>query len=428
MSNRQFPMNKGFLGPNFVSIPCQTQGMDSLVIIITAVATAVVTAIVVSLVIRKAVSTSPSLTPEQLNQQVSAATNAAFIEAQRRLEESNEMRLRATTEGVETQNRQASTTMKEVVDPLKASLLTMQEKINELEKSRVEAYTKIDGQVNNTQDLLKVLQSETNSLSSALRRNDTRGKWGELQLRRVLEMMQLREHHEFVEQKQEGGEGSGIPDFTIFLPGNRVLYIDSKVPLNSYLDALSTDSPDEQKPLLEAHAKAMKDHIAALVKRNYTKDPKSLPYVVLFVPTESSLAAACDVNPKLLEEAAEKGIIITSPTALIAVLTNISLLWQNARQAENVAKINETSTEFLKRLEKFIGDFSKVGTSLKKSVDEYNSAVGSFDSRLMPQARKLNDLGHFNEKLTELNPVEEQPRQSRYESDSIFDDSDEQTA
>lgn len=402
--------------------------MDFAQIITTVVASALITGLSVLFILKKTVAASPELSKEDLAAQISAATNAAFIEAQRRLEESNESRLRTTTENVEQQNRAASVTFKEVVDPLKETLRTMQEKITELEKSRVEAYTKIDGQVTSTQDLLKVLQLETNSLSSALRRNDTRGKWGELQLRRVLEMMQLREHHEFVEQKQEGGEGSGIPDFTIFLPGNRVLYIDSKVPLNSYLDALSTDVPEEQARLMNDHAKALKSHIDQLQKRNYTKDPKSLPYVVMFIPTESSLAAACEVNPKMIEDAAAKNIVITSPTALIAVLTNISLLWQNARQADNVAKINETSTEFLKRLEKFINDFSKVGTSLKKSVDEYNSAVGSFDSRLMPQARKLNDLGHFNEKLTELNTVEEQPRHSRYEETSSFDESDEQTA
>lgn len=398
--------------------------MDFAQIITTVVATVLLTVIAVKLIVKNSGSDQPNLTPEQLTAQV----NAAFIEAQKRLEESTESRLRVTTENVEQQNRNASTNIKDVVGPLQESLKSMQEKINELEKSRLEAYTKIDGQVTTTQDILNVLKTETNSLASALRRNDTRGKWGELQLRRVLEMMQLREHHEFVEQKQEGGEGRGIPDFTIFLPGNRVLYIDSKVPLNSYLDALSVDSPAEQAPLMAAHAKALKEHVATLDRRNYTKDPKSLPYVVMFIPTESSLAAACEVNPKLIEEAAEKNIVITSPTALIAVLTNISLLWQNARQAENVAKINETSTEFLKRLEKFIGDFAKVGSSLKKSVDEYNSAVGSFDSRLMPQARKLNELGHFNEKLTELTPVEEQPRNSKYGVDDIFNDSEDQTA
>jgi len=257
--------------------------------------------------------------------------------------------------------------------------------------------------------------NETTTLSNALRRSDTRGRWGELQLRRILEMLNMNEGTDFHEQKQELGEGTGRPDFTIYLPGERVLYIDSKAPMSAYLDGLQESDLAKRTEKFTAHARSIKEHVTALKRRNYTDGENSLNYVVMFVPTESSLAAACEINPRLIEDAAKEQVILASPTALIALLNNISLLWQQEKQAKNSADIVREASELHGRLTVFIRHFAKVGATLTKTVDAYNDSIGSFDRKVMPAARKVAALGNFDGVIENIPHVDVKARASDYE-------------
>jgi DNA recombination protein RmuC len=331
------------------------------------------------------------------------------------LETSTEQRLQTTTTSVEAQNRAASASMQEIIKPLSESLKALDAKVGDLETKRADAYARLNEQVTNTSGLLDTLRLETTTLSSALRRSDTRGRWGELALQRIIEMIGMVEHVSFNEQKQQVGEGTGRPDYTIHLPGERVLYVDSKAPMTAYMDAVNETDPERRLAALTAHATALKSHVRALASRKYSDDEAALDYVIMFIPTESSLAAAFEINPSLIEEAAQLGVVLTSPTSFVAVLSNIAMLWQQEAQNKNAQEIVRESRELHSRLGTFIGHFGKIGDSLKKSVENYNSAIGSFDTKVMPKARSIEELGKFSDEMPSVAKLEIEPRVSKYE-------------
>jgi len=387
--------------------------MDFVQVIVVALVTALITAGAVGFFVSRLLKGQSGQSPAEMRQQVGDATREELLTASQILERTTESRLSANAQALTTQHQQAQETLKAIIEPLADTLRSLDGKVNELEKARAGAYAKLDGHVTNTQSILTNLMNETTTLSNALRRSDTRGRWGELQLRRILEMLNMNEGTDFHEQKQELGEGTGRPDFTIYLPGERVLYIDSKAPMSSYLDGLEETDPTKRVEKFTAHARALKEHIAALKKRNYTDGQSSLNYVVMFVPTESSLAAACEVNPKLIEDAAKDQVILASPTALIALLNNISLLWQQEKQAKNSAEIIRQASELHGRLIVFIRHFSSLGTAVNKTVEAFNKSLGSFDDRVMPAARKVAELGDFDGALENIASIDVSARDSR---------------
>jgi len=387
--------------------------MDFVQVIVVALVTALITAGAVGFFVSRLFKGQPGQSPAEMRQQVGDATREELLTASQILERTTESRLSANAQALTTQHQQAQETLKAIIEPLADTLRSLDGKVNELEKARAGAYAKLDGHVTNTQSILTNLMNETTTLSNALRRSDTRGRWGELQLRRILEMLNMNEGTDFHEQKQELGEGTGRPDFTIYLPGERVLYIDSKAPMSSYLDGLEETDPTKRVEKFTAHARALKEHISALKKRNYTDGPSSLNYVVMFVPTESSLAAACEVNSKLIEDAAKDQVILASPTALIALLNNISLLWQQEKQAKNSAEIIRQASELHGRLTVFIRHFSSLGTAVNKTVEAFNKSLGSFDDRVMPAARKVAELGDFDGALENIASIDVSARDSR---------------
>lgn len=405
--------------------------MDVISIVVIVLLTALTTAGIVALVVGRAVKDKSGLTPAEIRQQVADASREQFMVATQQLENSTEQRLQTTTTSVEAQNRAASASMQEIIKPLSESLKTLDAKVGALETARADAYARLDQQVTNTTVLLDSLRAETTTLSSALRRSDTRGRWGELQLRRIVEMIGMVEHVSFAEQKQQVGDGTGKPDVTIKLPGERVLYIDSKAPMTAYMDAVNETDPERRTAALTSHAAALKSHVKALASRKYSDDEAALDYVIMFIPTESSLAAAFEINPSLIEEAAQSGVVLTSPTSLIAVLSNIAMLWQQEAQTKNAQEIVRESRELHSRLGTFIGHFGKIGDSLRKSVDNYNSAIGSFDTKVMPKARAIEELGKFSDELASVAKLEIEPRVSKYEQSGqigLVSDSDEATA
>lgn len=390
--------------------------MDALTVVAIA-GSSLITGLVVFLLINK--GKGAGFSNDEFRQLVADAAREQFVEAQRSLEASTEQRLQTTTQSIAEQNRAANSSMQAIIAPLQETLKALDGKVGELEKSRIQAYTSMETQVENTKNALEALRSETTMLSGALRRNDTRGRWGELQLRRIIEMVGLVEHSDFREQIQQQGEGVGKPDVTIHIPGNRVLYLDSKAPMNAYLDAVNETDSVRKAELLDAHAKALSAHIKALTKRDYAKDEVALNYVIMFIPTESSLAAACEVMPTLIEDAASNGVVLTSPTSLVAVLTNIAMSWQQDAQNRNAYEILSSSKELHSRLSTFIGHFSKVGKNLKDSVEAFNSAVSSFDSRVMKTAGDIQKLGRYSDELPNVPMLEVEPKSSKFEQQEL---------
>jgi DNA recombination protein RmuC len=406
--------------------------MDVTSLIVIVVVTALTTAAIVGIVVSRAMKNQGGLSAQDIRQQVADAAREQYLTTAQMLETSTEARLQTTTASVAEQSRAASASIQEIIKPLGESLKALDIKVGDLEKNRAEAYGKLNEQVTNTTGLLDSLRIETTNLSSALRRNDARGRWGELQLRRIIEMIGMSEHVSFDEQKQQVGDGSGRPDVTIHLPNNRVLYVDSKAPMNSYLDAINETDVDRRKTLFEAHANAMKGHIKTLASRNYVDDKESLNYVIMFIPTESSLAAAFEVYPNLIEDAAQAKVVLTSPTSLVIALNTIAMLWQEDTQVRNAQEMIKESGDLYGRLITFINHFSKVGDNLKRSMDTYNNAVGSFDRSVMPKAKAVEELGRFTDELPSTEKIEVDLRESKYATHEtqlgLVSDPDEETA
>jgi DNA recombination protein RmuC len=406
--------------------------MDVTSLIVIVVVTALTTAAIVGLVVSRAMKNQGGLSVQDIRQQVADAAREQYLTTAQMLETSTEARLQTTTASVAEQSRAASASIQEIIKPLGESLKALDAKVGDLETKRADAYARLDQQVTNTTGLLDTLRTETTNLSSALRRNDARGRWGELQLRRIIEMIGMSEHVSFDEQKQQVGDGSGRPDVTIHLPNNRVLYVDSKAPMNSYLDAINEVDVDRRKTLFDAHANALKGHIKALASRNYVDDKESLNYVIMFIPTESSLAAAFEVYPNLIEDAAQAKVVLTSPTSLVIALNTIAMLWQEDTQVRNAQEMIKESGDLYGRLITFINHFSKVGDNLKRSMDTYNNAVGSFDRSVMPKAKAVEELGRFTDELPTPEKVEVDLRESKYATHEtqlgLVSDPDEETA
>lgn len=355
-----------------------------------------------------------TLTAEQIRQQVQDAARESLISAQETLNQATELRLQTAQGTFEAQNRLATESLNALLNPLKDTIKSLDTKVTDLEKNRAETFATLTEQVSNTRSVLDNLRTETTTLSSALRRSDTRGRWGELKLRRLVEMIGMEEHKDFVEQKQQLGEGSGRPDMTVFLPQNRVIYIDSKAPMDSYMSFVAEQDAQLREEHMKQHVAAIQTHLKTLESRKYHEDEQSVDYVIMFMPTESSLADACEFKPELIEEAAARKIALVSPTSLMAILSNVSRVWQTERQLENAADILNESTELHKRLGKFMEHIGKIGSSLDSAVDAFNKTVSSFETRLLPNARRIESLANLKEPLKGLKHIDSAPTSTSY--------------
>jgi DNA recombination protein RmuC len=370
--------------------------------------------VVVGVLVARRAGGTAGASAAEVQQQIAAATQAALghqlSEATRQLTELNEQRLRSQNEQSREQSDAARERIEALVGPLQSKLSDLDRHVRELEKQRTGAYAKLDQQTIETRALLETLRTETNHLNTALRRSDTRGRWGELQLERVIELAGMTEHVAYDRQVQQTGEGTGRPDVTVHLTDQRVLYIDAKAPMAAFQDAVAEADPDRRTELLARHAKALAGHVTELQRRRYTDDARSLPFMVLFVPTEASLAAACEADPRLIEDALGKGVAIASPTSLAMMLTTVSLSWRQQRFAENAREILEDVGELHKRIGVFTEHLAKVGGSLESTVKHYNAAIGSLERRLLPAARAIEAHGGTTERLSDPSPVAELPR------------------
>lgn len=301
-----------------------------------------------------------------------------------------------------------------LVTPVKESLDKVDTKINQLEQVREGAYRGLTEQVRNLLDTQRRLQSETANLVQALRRPQARGRWGEIQLKRVVEMAGMLDHCDFFEQQSTTTEEGRLrPDLRVLLPGAKNVIVDAKTPLDAYLSAIEAPDDESRLAFLRSHARQVRDRITELGQKSYFNQfPDAPEFVVLFLPGEVFFSAALEQDPELIEMGVNQNVIIATPTTLIALLRAVAYGWRQERLAENAKEISDLGRELYKRLATMGDHFAKVGKSLAGATEAYNKAVTSMESRVLVAARRFKDLGAagIDEELAELSQLDGSPK------------------
>ena len=297
--------------------------------------------------------------------------------------------------------------LKGLVAPLETSLKTLDGQIRALEEKREGAYASIGEQIRTLGVAEAQLQTTTTTLAQAMKSSTARGRWGELQLRRVAELAGMEDHVDFDEQTVTD---EGRPDMVVYLPDGGVLPVDAKASASAYLDAMQLDG-DARRARLADHAKAMRLRIQDLAKKQYwAQFPRAPELVVMFVPIESALAAAFEEDPELLEYGLKQRILFASPITLLALLRTVAFGWNQLHITENARAIADQGRELYDRVVNVLDPIGDVGKHLKKSVDAYNQAVASLEGRLLPAARRLKEQTASDKELPELEPIDHAPR------------------
>jgi len=343
---------------------------------------------------------------QSLSQEALKQSSLSFLQ----LAETRFEKLQESAKGALQLKEQA---FQELVKPIAESLKGVDGMVKELEKSRISAYSALSEQVKNLIDMQKRLETETASLAGSLRVSSAKGNWGEIQLKRVVEMAGMLEHCDFVEQGTiSGDEGRLRPDMIVQLPGDKIVIIDSKAPLQAFLEA--QEAPDiEREEKLKIHAKKVRSHITQLSSKGYWEQFQKAPeFVVLFLPGETFFSSALKADPGLIEYAVQEKVILASPTTLIALLKAIAYGWSQEKIAKNAEEIAILGGEMLHRLNSVLTHFDAIRRGLESSVTAYNNTVGSLEMRLLPQARKFHDLApNQAAELVEIKPIDKIPRE-----------------
>ncbi len=290
-----------------------------------------------------------------------------------------------------------------MVKPINEALKRTEEQIRALEKSREQAYGSIHAQLRSMTQTQEALQLETRNLVTALRRPEVRGQWGEITLRRLVELAGMVQHCDFVEQSHTQTEDGPVrPDLVVHMPEQRQLVVDVKTPLDAYLDAVNAPDDARRDEALRRHASKVAERVRELASKAYwSQFPRSPEFVILFIPGDQFLAAALDQRPGLLDDAMRQQVILATPISLVALLKAVAYGWRQMALAENAEEIRKLAVELYDRLGTFTGHLGKVGLHLRRSVDTYNQAVGSLDRMVLPGARKFTELGVQGKKAVE---------------------------
>src|SRR5450631_2438461 len=298
-----------------------------------------------------------------------------------------------------------------MVAPVRASLDKVDEKIASLEKAREHAYGEIRQQFTQMAEVQTQLRDETTNLVKALRQPHVRGRWGEIQLRRVVEMAGMMKHCDFVEQESAGDDEGRVfrPDLIVKLPGGRQIVVDSKAPITAYMEAHEATNDELRKAKILVHAQLMRRHLESLAKKSYWEQFQPTPeVVVMFIPGEAFFSAALEADPDLLDSGFGQNVIIASPASLMALLKAASYGWRQESIADNVREMSELGRELHARLGVMASHLLKLGKSLGSATEDYNSAIASFESRVLVSARKFKELGATSQdaEIIELRAVE----------------------
>ncbi len=308
----------------------------------------------------------------------------------------------------------------DLVTPVRESLNKVDAQIQEMEVARGQAYGDLKAQVQSLITTQKELQSETGNLVRALRTPNVRGRWGEIQLRRVVEIAGMLPYCDFAEQETVATESGRIrPDLVVKLPGGKQVVVDAKTPLQAFLDAFETTDEEVRRTCLANHARQVRDHINTLSGKKYWEQFESTPeFVVMFLPGETFFSAALEQDTALIEHGVLNRVIPASPTTLIALLKAINYGWNQEKLARNAQEISALGKELHERLRRLAGHITTVGTNLDRAVDAYNQAVGSLENRVLVSARKFAELGaSVAEDIPELEPIETTARALSFEWD-----------
>jgi DNA recombination protein RmuC len=337
-------------------------------------------------------------TGDALAQRAEEARNAEWAQAEQaraaERERAEEAR-RADREHAAGEMATRTEQIRGLVDPVREKLTRMESEIARLERERRESQGQLAQMIRQLGEGVVGLRAETGNLANALRRPSTRGSWGEIQLRNVVEMAGMVAHCDFLEQSTlNTPDGALRPDMLVRLPGGKVVVVDSKVPLEAYLQALESEEDSERELHAVRHARQTRDHINRLASKGYQRQLDSTPeFVVMFLPSDGIYQAALAADPSLIEYGVSQHVLIATPTTLIGLLWAVHYGWRQEMIAESAREIAESARELHRRLGRFIEPFGKVGRQLDSAVTAYNEAVGSFDRRVMPQVRSIEQAG-----------------------------------
>jgi DNA recombination protein RmuC len=323
------------------------------------------------------------------------SNSSAFIENARRQLEGNWNTQKAEMHGL--------------VDPLQQNLSMLDQRMRELEEKREGAYQRMGEQLEQLRYANTALQSTTTTLAEALKSSSKRGRWGELQLRRIAELSGMHEHINFEEQVSVE---DGRPDMLVYLPNGGSIPIDSKTPLTAFIEAMETTNDATRRARLDQHVKAMRGRVNELGQKKYwEKIDHAADFVVMFVPSEACLSAAFDTDPVLMEYAMNLKVMLVTPITLLALLKTVAYGWQQHRINEDARMIANEGREFYRRLKVFVDHLDDMRGSLGKTVEHYNKAIGSLEGRLLPSVRKLESMANTGKELDAPPIIEMIPRQ-----------------
>ncbi len=314
--------------------------------------------------------------------------------------------------------------LRTLMEPMREKLGKVESELEKLERERRQSQGQLGEMFRQVGDGLAALRLETGTLVGALKRPSARGSWGEIQLRNVIEMAGMVDHCDFTEQTTIAtGDGKLRPDVLIRLPGGKLIVVDSKVPLEAYLAATEATEDTERALQMTRHARQTRDHITKLASKAYQSQLDTTPdFVVMFIPSDGIYHAALSEDPSLLDYGVEQHVLLATPTTLIALLRAVHYGWKQELIANSAREIAETGRELHRRMARFVEPFSRVGRQLGSAVNAYNEAVGSFEARVIPQLRRIEEAGAASEREIELAGVEESPRVLSATLDAADDD------